>query len=174
MLKMLNINITAKKIFYLFLIIITLFIFDNAVAPFFAIKNIYPSVLFVFIVCYSIINGYTEGMIIGIITGALQDIYFPGVIGINMLINMLICLISAKIGKGIFKEKSIIPIFSTFLLSLLKSITIFIIFILIGSSNNFLHLVLYKAAYEMAIALLLYKIILKFSETKTIKKEWRF
>ena len=169
-----NINTTVKKIIYLFLIVITLFIFDNAVSPFFAIKNIYTSVLFVFIVCYSIINGYTEGVIIGVITGALQDIYFPGVIGINMLINMLICLIAAKIGKEIFKEKAIIPIFSTFLLSLIKSITVFVMFILIKSSNNFMNLIIYKAIYEMIIALLLYKIILKFSETKTIKKEWRF
>lgn len=169
-----NINTMVKKIIYLFLIVITLFIFDNAVSPFFAIKNIYPSVLFVFIVCYSIINGYTEGVIIGVITGALQDIYFPGVIGINMLINMLICLIAAKIGKEIFKEKAIIPIFSTFLLSLIKSITVFVMFILIKSSNNFMNLIIYKAIYEMIIALLLYKIILKFSETKTIKKEWRF
>lgn len=169
-----DINTVVKKAIYLFLIVITLFIFDNAVAPFFAIKSIYPSVLFVFIVCYSIINGYTEGVIIGVVTGALQDIYFPGVIGINMLINMLVCLIAAKIGKGIFKEKAIIPIFSTFLLSLIKSITIFVMFILIKSSNNFMHLIIYKAIYEMIIALLLYKIILKFSETKTIKKEWRF
>ncbi|WP_346887184.1 rod shape-determining protein MreD [Clostridium sp. UBA1056] len=171
---MVNSNTTIKKIIYLFLIIITLFIFDNAIAPFFAIKNIYPSVLFVFIVCYSIINGYNEGVIIGVITGALQDIYFPGVIGINMLINMLICLIAARIGKGIFKEKAIVPIFSTFILSLLKSITIFVILILIKSSNNFMHLIIYKAIYEMVIALLIYRIILKFSETKTIKKEWRF
>lgn len=171
---MLNTNTKFKKILYLFLIIIALFIFDNTVIPFFAIKNIYPSVLFVFIVCYSIINGYGEATIIGVITGFLQDIYFPGVMGINMLVNMLICLMAAKIGKGIFKDKVIIPIFSTFLLSLLKSITIFAIFILIETSNNFLHLIIYKAIYEMIVALLIYKIILKFSETKTIKKEWRF
>lgn len=171
---MLNTNTKFKKILYLFLIIIALFIFDNTVIPFFAIKNIYPSVLFVFIVCYSIINGYGEATIIGVITGFLQDIYFPGVMGINMLVNMLICLMAAKIGKGIFKDKVVIPIFSTFLLSLLKSITIFAIFILIETSNNFLHLIIYKAIYEMIVALLIYKIILKFSETKTIKKEWRF
>lgn len=171
---MLSSDTKLKKILYLFLIIITLFIFDNAIAPFFAIKNIYPSVLFVFIVCYSMINGYGEATAIGVITGILQDIYFPGVMGINMLINMLICLIAAKIGKGIFKDKVIIPIFSTFILSLLKSIFIFAMFILIGASNNFLHLIIYKAIYEMIVALLIYKIILKFSETKTIKKEWRF
>ncbi len=167
---MLKTNNKFKKILYLFLIITILFIFDNTIITFFAIKNIYPSVLFVFIVCYSIINGYDEATIIGVITG----IYFPGVMGINMLINMLICLMAAKIGKGIFKDKVIIPIFSTFLLSLLKSIAIFAIFILIGASNNFLHLIIYKAIYEMIIALLIYRIILKFSETKTIKKEWRF
>ncbi|MEG0306842.1 MAG: rod shape-determining protein MreD [Clostridium sp.] len=171
---MLNIDIKAKKVIYLFLIIITLFILDNSIVPFFAINNIYPSSLFVFMICYSIINGYTEAVIVGVFVGALQDVYFLNVIGINMLINMFICLIAAKIGKNIFKEKSIIPIVSTFLLSIIKSIGVFGILILLNISNNFLSIIFYKAIYEMVIALFIYKMILKFSETKTIKKEWRF
>ncbi|MEG1255157.1 rod shape-determining protein MreD [Clostridium sp.] len=171
---MLNINTTAKKVIYLFLIIITLFILDNTLVPFFAINSIYPSTVFVFIICYSIINGYTEGVIVGVLAGALQDLYFPNVVGINMIINMFICLLAAKIGKNIFKEKAIIPIISTFLLSLLKSITVFGVLILLNISNDFLSIILYKGIYEMVIAVILYKVTLKFSETKTIKKEWRF
>ncbi len=171
---MLSINTPTKKVIYLSLIMLTLFILDSTVIPFFAIKSIYPSLLIVFIICYSIINGYNEAVIIGIFAGVLQDLQFPAAIGINMFTNMLICLVAAKVGKSIFKEKVIVPAISTFLLSLLKSITIYGILMLIGSGNNFLHVILYKGIYEMVIALFFYKTILKFSETKIIKKEWRF
>lgn len=163
-----------KKVLYLSLIIFALFIFDNTLVTFFSIKGVYPSILFVFIICYSIINGYEEAVIIGVIAGALQDLYFPGVVGANMLVNMLLCLLAARIGKSIFKEKIIIPVISTFLLSILKSIIFYFILILIDSKNGFLSLILYKGIYETIIAVLIYKIVLKFCETKIMKKEWRF
>ncbi|GEM_PF-193668 len=169
-----NNNTLPKKILYIFLIIITLFILDNTLITMLSIKSIYPSALFVFIVCYSIINGYGEGIIVGITAGLFQDIYFPGVFGINMLTNMLICIIAAKVGESIFKEKSIIPILSTFLLSMLKSITVFGLLVLLKRSNNFLYLIPYKGLYDMVLAIFMYKLTLKFSESKTIKKEWRF
>lgn len=169
-----NKNPLPKKILYISLIIITLFILDNTIIPMFSIKNIFPSTLFVFLVCYSIINGYIEGIIIGVSIGLLQDIYMPGVFGINMLINMIIGILSAKVGESIFKEKSIIPILSTFLLSMLKSILIYGLLILIKKSNNFLYLIPYKGLYDMVLAVFMYKLILKFSQSKTIKKEWRF
>lgn len=169
-----NNNPLPKKILYISLIIITLFILDNTIIPMFSINNIFPSTLFVFLVCYSIINGYIEGIIIGVSIGLLQDIYMPGVFGINMLINMIIGILSAKVGESIFKEKSIIPILSTFLLSMLKSILIYGLLILIKKSNNFLYLIPYKGLYDMVLAVFMYKLILKFSQSKTIKKEWRF
>lgn len=163
-----------KKILYLAMIVFTLFILDNTIVPFFAIKGIYPSVLFVFIICYSIINGYEEAIVLGVIVGVLQDLYMPGVMGINMLVNMFACLTAARIGKSIFKEKLIVPMVSTFLLSIFKSIMVYLLFILIKNNNDFLHLILYKGIYETIITLFLYKIILKFCETKIMKKEWRF
>ena len=40
-----------------------------------------------------------EAVILGIFTGALQDIYLFNGFGINMFTNMLTCYISAQIGK---------------------------------------------------------------------------
>lgn len=163
-----------KKILYLSLILFGLTVLDNTVVHFFAIKKVYPSILFVFIICYSIINGYEEGIILGIVAGFFQDIYFPGVTGINMLCNMLLCVVAAKIGESIFKEKVIIPAISVFVLSALKSFMVYGMFILIGKPESFLNIIFYKALYEMVVTIFIYKLVLKFSETKTMKKEWRF
>lgn len=44
-----NKNPLPKKIVYISLIIITLFILDNTIIPMLAIRNIFPSTLFVFL-----------------------------------------------------------------------------------------------------------------------------
>ena len=96
-----------KKILTVFLLTIILLILDNSVVPFLGIIGIYPSLLFVFIICYSIINDSWEGLWIGVVAGSLQDIYFANVFGVNALTNMIICVLAGQIGVNILKEKSI-------------------------------------------------------------------
>lgn len=163
-----------KKIIYLFLITLLLFILDNTLVTFVAINHIYPSILLVFIISYAIINGSLEGMILGVLAGAFQDLYFSKYIGINMLSNMIICLLAAEIGKSIFKDKSIVPIVSTFFLSFIKGLFVLGVLFLLRVKTTGISVVLYKALYDMVISVLLYRLVFKLSETKTMKKEWRF
>lgn len=163
-----------KKIIYLFLITLFLFLLDNTLITFISINHIYPSVLLVFIVSYAIINGSLEGAILGVLAGAFQDLYFSKYIGINMLSNMIICLLAAEIGKSIFKDKSIVPIVSTFFLSFIKGLFVLGVLFLLRVKTAGISVVLYKALYDMVISVLLYRLVFKLSETKTMKKEWRF
>ena len=77
------------KKWVLILISLVLLILDNSLIPFLAIKGAYPSLLFVFAIAYSIINGRSEAVVIGVISGLMQDIFFYNGFGINALINML-------------------------------------------------------------------------------------
>lgn len=163
-----------KKVIYLFLITLLLFLLDNTLIPFIAINHIYPSILLVFIISYAIINGSLEGMILGVLAGGFQDLYFSKYIGINMLSNMIICLLAAEIGKSIFKDKSIVPIVSTFFLSFIKGLFVLGVLFLLRVKTAGISVVLYKALYDMVISVLLYRLVFKLSETKTMKKEWRF
>ncbi len=91
-----------------------------------------------------------------------------------MLTNMLVCILGAKIGDSIFKEKSIIPVISTFSLSILKGFMVFGILYLTKMKSGNLPVIFYRAIYDMILAMFIYKITFKFSETKAIKREWRF
>ncbi|WP_017414468.1 rod shape-determining protein MreD [Clostridium tunisiense] len=163
-----------KKVIYLFLIILLLAVLDNTVITFLSIRYIYPSTLLVFVIAYAIINGPIEGIVVGIVAGAFQDLYFSSGMGINMLGNMIICLIAAEIGKSIFKDKSIVPIVSTFFLSFLKGLFVIGILFLLRIKTTGITIVLYKALYDMIVSVFLYRLVFKLSETKIIKKEWRF
>lgn len=154
-------------------ILILLSILDNALMPFIAIKGIYPSLLFVFIVSYSIVNDKWEAIWIGIFAGILQDLYFTNVFGINAFINMLVCLISAQIGVNIIKSKRLIPVISSFALSILKGGLVLIICYFIKLHIDY-NIVLFNSIYNAVITILVYKLIYSFSTKKYMEKKWKF
>lgn len=161
------------KKWVLILISLVLLILDNSLMPFLAIKGAYPSLLFVFAIAYSIINGKTEAVFIGVITGLMQDIFFYNGFGINALLNMLICLIAAIIGENIYREKKLIPVISVIFLYILKVLAVFIIFKMIGKSIN-IQIGMFTALYSSVIMLLGYNFVLRLYNIQYKKESWRF
>lgn len=157
----------------LVLLSVLFLVMDNTLIPFFAIKNYYPSLLFLFAVFYSLINGKWEAVWIGVLSGILQDVYFPNIFGINSLTNMLVCLIAAEVGKNIFKEKRLIPVISSFFLCAIKEILVFILLYILGQKSD-IQVVLYNSLYTMFIAIFMYKRVYNLSQKHYMKTEWKF
>lgn len=162
-----------KKIITLVLLCTTLFVLDNVLMPFFSIKGYYPSLLFVFIISYSIVSGSKEGLILGIFTGFLQDIFFTQVIGINMLLNMLVCLAAAEIGRNIFEEKRVVPVISCFVLSAVKGILLFVLLYIIGININ-IKIVLFGSLYNMIVSIFVYKFVYRLGNLDFMIRKWKF
>lgn len=162
-----------KKRVVLVLVSSLLLIVDNSLAPFMAIKGVWPSFLFIFAIAYSIINGPKEGMIIGIISGLLQDVFFYNGFGVNTLINMIFCFVAGQIGEGVLREKSLIPIITVFIMTILKYLGVFIIFYLLK-----IHIDVFRgvgsAFYNSVIMLLIYRVVFKFFNREDIRRTWRF
>ena len=147
----------------LIVISIILLILDNSLIPFFSRKGIYPNLLFVFSVGYSVINGKEEGIKIGVISGLLQDIFFFNVFGINALVNMFCCFIAGVVGEGIWKDKKLIPTITVFCVTILKFLVVYIIFYFIKIHIELLRGI-FVAIYNSVIIFLVYKVIIKLSE----------
>ncbi|MBE6053928.1 MAG: rod shape-determining protein MreD [Clostridium sartagoforme] len=161
------------KRWILFLISLVLLVLDNSFMPFLAIKGVYPSLLFTFAIAYSIINGRKEAVIIGVMSGLLQDIYFYEGLGANALVNMLICLLAAVIGENIYRNKKLIPTISMMFLYILKVLSLFIILKMSGKVIN-LELGIYASLYSAIIMFLGYNFVLRLYDTNYKKKSWRF
>lgn len=161
------------KKWILILISLVLLILDNSLMPFLAIKGAYPSLLFVFAIAYSIINGKSEAVFIGVISGLMQDVFFYNGFGINALINMLICLIAAIIGENIYKEKKFVPVISIIFLYILKVLAVFTIFKLMGKVVN-IQIGMFTALYSSVIMFLGYNFVLRLYYIEYKKKSWRF
>jgi len=162
-----------KKIFTILFLSIALLILDNALIPFISIKGVYPSLLFLFAICYSIISGSKSSVIVGVLSGLLQDIYLINGIGINMLLNMLICLIAAQIGSTIFKDKSIIPVLTCFLLMFLKGLLMLIVLYILGQ-HIYLKVILFRSIYSIPFSFFMYRIVYKLCQRPFMVKNWRF
>lgn len=162
-----------KKILVLTLLAIVLFILDNVLMPFFAIKTFYPSALLIFIICYSIINGKWEGLWLGVFAGLLQDIYFSQGFGINGFTNMIICVIAGIVGDSIFKEKKIIPVISCFLLALFKGILVLALLYLHGIYVD-VGKIFFISIYDAVLGIFMYRFIYNLCSKEYMQVKWRF
>ena len=160
-----------KKIIIL-LISVVLLTLDNTILPFYFAEWGFPSLLFVFTIALSIIRGKDEAIIIGIISGFLQDIFFFRGFGANMLLNMLLCVLAASIGDSIFKENKLIPVITCFILSILKVFGVAIILQLFSESIN-MRTALISAMLNAVVMLLVYKKVFSLSEKYFEADKWR-
>ncbi|WPC42885.1 rod shape-determining protein MreD [Clostridium sp. JS66] len=162
-----------RKILVLFLLSILFFMLDNVVMPFLAIRTIYPSLLLVFCICYSIVNGKWEGLWLGVFCGILQDSYFINGFGVNTFANMIICVIAGFIGENIFKEKSMIPIGSCFLLTLLKGL-ILVSILYLNKIYTDISSIFFISLYAMIMSIVMYKKIYRLCEKQYMQRRWKF
>lgn len=160
------------KKWILVLISIILLILDKSFMPFLAIKGAYPSLLFIFAIGYSIINGKKEAVIIGVLSGVLQDIFFYNGFGINSLINMLLCVLAAIIGENIYKEKKLIPVITSVVFYLIKVLAIQLIFKLIDLRID-IEIGVLTALYSGIIMFLSYNQIYRLHDSDYKKSNWR-
>lgn len=161
------------KKWILVLISLVLLILDNSFMPFLAIKGAFTSLLFIFAIAYSIINGKKEAVFIGVISGLLQDIYFYEGFGVNALVNMLLCLLAAFIGENIYREKKLIPTISMSFLYMFKVISLFLLLKMAGKTINF-EIGIYASIYSAIVMFLGYDFVLRLYDNDYKKKSWRF
>lgn len=154
-------------------ICLALLIIENTILPYYSIKGAFPSLLFVFAIAYSMINGKWEAVFIGITAGFFQDIFFFNGFGVNILVNMLLCQLAAYVGENIFKENRIIPAIACFVISAIKVLMVTIIMLLFNYKID-IEPALISALMNAIIMLLIYKIVLTTSEKYIIKDSWRF
>lgn len=162
-----------KKVLVLLVLSILFFVIDNFFMPFMAIGGIYPSILLVFCILYSIQNGKWEGMWLGVFCGLLQDLFFTHVFGINVITNIMVCLLAGIIGTNIFKEKKLIPVVSCFALSFLKGAVIFAILYIVDIKMSFSR-VLFVSLYDMVVAFFMFRRVYDLCQEDYMQIQWKF
>lgn len=148
-------------------------IIDNTIIPLLSFNGVYGSILFSFIICYSIVSDEWDALYVALIGGALQDIYMFKGFGINCLSNMILCILACKIGTNLFKERSLIPIVINFFMSILKGLFVVALLYMCKQGTD-IQSVAIMGVYNLIISILMYKRVFKLSQKPYMKKDWNF
>ncbi len=149
------------------------FLIDQTVMPFLSVYGTYASVLFTFFALFSLKSDFEDAILVALIVGVLQDLYFAYGFGLNTFLNLFLFLGLSKIGITLKEGKESLPIIFVVLAHSIKTVMIILILGLLGVSTNLASLVLIPL-YTLILSLLLYKGVYHFERIPVIKKEWKF
>jgi rod shape-determining protein MreD len=155
-----------KKIFAI-LIILTLGILQSTTLDYVKISRVKPDILLISVIFFSLCWGPNFGLIIGFISGLLEDVLSASFIGINILSFGLCGLIIGAGGNKIYKDSLLLQSLVSFIAALSISLFSFCLFSLISGGvhpfvESFKHTIfpasLYTAAVSPAIFFVLSKV----------------
>lgn len=167
-----------KKFPLLFLISILFVIVQQALTWQFSILGAIPDIVFVYIVCFALIRNELESIVIALFTGIVRDSFFPGIFGINTIVYILTAYFVGIIQKRIYKDSIIVPMFITFIGTYIKGLISFAYFYLLSYKYDFNQFAfetnIIESLYNSIISIIIFKIILKYNESKLLKQDWKF
>lgn len=170
--------ITVKKFPLLFLISILFIIFQQAFLWRLGVFGVVPDIVFVYIVCFSLIRNEVESIAVAVFTGIVRDSFFPGVFGINTIVYIVIAYLVGLLQKRIYKDSFIVPIFINFGAAYLKGLINFAFFYLLSYKydfNNFLFQTnIIDSLYSSLLSIIIYRIIIKYNDSKLLRQDWKF
>jgi rod shape-determining protein MreD len=169
---------TVKKYTLVFLILIGVIMLQSAVISRLRIWGVTLDLVFVFIVCYSLIKDSMESIIVATFAGLIRDAFFPGVFGMNTLIFISFSYLIGFIQRRIYRDNIVIPAFFTFISTLaMGAIYFFFMFIMsyrLEFMEIFTSVILLQAVYHSVASIFMYKILLRLNSFGVLKDNWRF
>lgn len=151
-----------KTVIWLGVIIVTIVI-QSTVLPLITIKGVYPDLLMVIVVSYSLLSGKEKGMGIGFFAGLLQDLAFGNIFGINTLAKMAVGYIFGLAERKVFKEKVLLPVVATAVATLLHSLVGAVVLFLLGYKfdivTSLMNNVLPLMGYNVMIAIPIHHVV---------------
>ena len=150
-----------------------LFLIDQTLLPFVAVYESYGSLLFTFMGLFIMQTDYDDAFVVGLLSGLLQDLYFPYVFGLHTLLNVLLFTGLSRIGLTLKEGKKTVPVLSLTLAQGIKTAVIIAVLYVFGIGSNYMPLLI-MPLYTLLLSMLFYKRSVAYSRIPIVKKEWRF
>lgn len=140
---------------------------EGSVFSFFMLEKALPDIFLVMVVSLGFILDERRGAIIGLCAGLLQDVIFSSALGFFALAKMLLGYGAGLIGRELYREQLLAPVFLVFVGTLMHE---FILCFLVSRFVGFglpvewslSRLFIPKALYNMALVLLIYPLFFRF------------
>jgi len=161
-----------RRIFILLTAVLLLLV-DQTILPFLSVYDSFGSILFTFFGLFTMRTDFDDAILIAVISGVLQDLFFPYAFGLNTLVNLFLYLGLAKIGLTLKEGKKTIPILFVTLAQAVKTLVILIILFIFGIRGNYVSVIV-TPVYTLILGMIIYRFVVAYSRIPVVKKEWRF
>ncbi len=164
-------------IVFTFLAIITLIIEGSFFSVLF-IRSMVPDLLLIIVVCLAFLWGEKKGIVLGLICGFLQDLFFGPAIGFFTLAKMTAAYFSGLSSREIYKDQIVGPMMTVFLATFVHE---FIVFFLVELfwENDFSfffaldQIFLPRAIYHLVLTVMIYPLLYRAEQKKFFNPSFR-
>lgn len=153
-----------KKIITYFFFILVLFLLQTSFFCYLKLADVVPNLLIIFTVSAAMINGRTEGCIVGFLCGLLMDVSYGSIPCIYALGFLLTGYFTGLTNRIFYKEDITLPILTIAAGDFFYGLYMFITGFLSRGRVDFLfylrRIILPETVYTVIIAIFLYRLIL--------------
>ncbi|MDR1687892.1 MAG: rod shape-determining protein MreD [Clostridiales bacterium] len=151
------------RILALFLSLTFGLVFQSTIFQYIRVFGIMPNFTVLFIVCYAILRGDTEGAAVGFCAGLIQDIYFGQLLGISAMLGFLLGFICGKPFKDFFRENDWLPLILSFASLVAYGFCYYVLTYLFRGETDFFYYfnrkILPEAVYSVVLVLPVYRLM---------------
>lgn len=149
-------------------LIILMYAIQTSLLPYIGYNGVSANLMLLLTVSTAFLHGYRHGILMGLVTGFLQDVTSGGYFGCAIFSYIIIGWFFGKFSDRIFKEQLLFPMLSAPLAAAMYFLIMILLLTMIGYNVNFLHMVQTVLQpmifYQVAFSWLIHKVAYDFDK----------
>ncbi len=137
--------------------VLGLYILQSAFLPLMGFNGVSADLMLLLVVSYSFQRGPRHGILMGFLTGLLQDLATGTFFGVDILAKMAVGFACGYFSRRLFKEQVVLPMAAVVAATAMHYLIVLVFMLLLGYQANILvqghRLLLPMLAYNLAFAL---------------------
>ena len=150
-----------RRAITIFLLIIISFLLQSAVFSYHNVMGAAPNLMLILTMSFGIMRGRREGLLVGVLSGFLYDMYFGSLIGPYMLLFMFIGYLNGAFHKDFLMEDVMLPVFIIAIDEFVFNFVVFIASFLLRNRTDlgfyFTHVFLPQIFYTVLATIVIYR-----------------
>lgn len=153
-----------KRVLINFLLIIVAFTIQNSIFPLLPFLSASPNLLLILTFSFGFINGQRFGMLYGLISGLLLDLFYSGPFGFYTLFYIYVGYLNGTFTKYYYEDYITLPLILCFVNELAYNMYIYIFRFLLRGRLNFIYyfreLMIPEMIFTVVVTLFVYRLLL--------------
>ena len=118
--------------------VVALYVLQTSLLPLIGFHGITVNLMLLLTVSFAFLRGVRQGVLVGFLTGLMEDLASGTFLGMNTLSQMVISLACGRLSNGVFKEQFFLPVFSSLVAAVVNYFILATLMLLLGYRFNLL------------------------------------